>query len=103
MAEKRLYYLYHLQDHLATPSQKDIWKGLSLLEDILEKHRIFSRSLKLRPSLLKAPSEVCGTTLQAFGASVQGTKALRDDFLAVKQLAEDWYPSLLNNTPTSSS
>ena len=97
MGKKKLYYLTNLRKHVATPSQKDVWKGLSLLQEPLERRQIFKRPMEPDPSLLNLQRKL-GTTVPRFDASVQEPKAVRDAFLEVRVFAEDLYSSLLNKT-----
>ena len=103
MEEKKRNYLAHLNEHTATPSQKDVWGGLSLLQVPLKKRQIFDRPTEPEPNLLSIEQLLFGTAPQPFDASVQEPNAVRDHFLLAKQVAEDHFPSLRNKTSTSSS
>ena len=100
MAEKRSYYLTNLGGHVATPSQQDVWKGLSILKGPLKQRQMFNRPTELDPSLSKLRSLI-GTTVPPFDPSDQEPKEVRRFFLAVRQFAEKEFPSLLSKTSTS--
>ena len=94
MRKKKLVYLYDLDEHVATPSQKDVWKGLSYLEAPLKERRIFYRPSKSDPTL---------PPFLLFDFSKHEPEAVRDEFLLMKHIAEHHYPSLRTKTSTSSS
>jgi hypothetical protein len=101
MREKKRDYLSRLAAHIATPSQKDVWKGLSLLQVPLKHRQIFERPTEPDPDMLHL-LQLSGLTPQPFDASVQAPNAVRNNFLLMKDLAEDHFPSL-KRTSTSSS
>jgi hypothetical protein len=101
MREKKTAYLFNLGEHIATPSQKDVWEGLSLLRLPLKQRQIFERPTEPDPKILSLLL-LSGTTPQPFNAADHEPNAVRDHFLLVKRHAEDFFPSLLNRTSASS-
>jgi hypothetical protein len=98
MREKKRDYLSSLDGHIATPSQKDVWRGLSLLRVPLRKLQIFERPTEQDPDMLST-QPLFGETPRPFDSSAD---AVRDEFLRVKHYAESCLSSL-NITSTSSS
>jgi Fungal protein kinase len=100
MREKKTDYLSFLDGHVATSSQKDVWLGLRLLLHPLKQRQIFERPTELDPTGLLVLQRL-GRQPEPFDPSTLQPKAVRKDFLSVKELAEDTYPSL-TRTSTSS-
>jgi hypothetical protein len=101
MRDKKAGYLLSLDAHIATPSQKDVWRGLSLLRFPLRERHIFERPTEQDPNML-SPPPLFGKTPQPFDPSGPKPDAVQDDFLQVKHHAESHLPSL-NRASTSSS
>jgi len=105
LREKKLDYLDRLEEHEATASQEDVWNGLSYLEGPLERRRIFRRSKTKKP--VPDTLDVMDLTLPSRRKPLDpldlDPKSVRDEFLRVRRAAEGRYPSLLNQTSTSSS
>jgi hypothetical protein len=89
MRVKKGDYFFNLGKHVATPPQKDVWQGLSLLQVTLEQRKIFARPTE--PGLNGLNVRLLYGT-KPFDASVQEPKAVRDAFLVVRKFAEDHYP-----------
>jgi hypothetical protein len=100
MVKGKTHYLFNLHNHVATPSQKDVWKGLSHLRVPLEQGKIFNRPMKQNPSASPEMLEMLGAMPPPFDASLQEPEAVRDGFLSVKAAAEQIIPSLLSKTST---
>ena len=99
MREEKLDYLYNLEKHIATPSQKDVWRGLRVLQAPLKERQIFERPTEPDPELLSMYS----TLPKPFDPSLHEPNAVREEFLEVKSLAEEFLPSLLSKASPSSS
>ena len=97
MGREKYFYLTRINEHVATPSQKDVWEGLSCLRIPLNHRRIFIRPKQPDPNSLVAILRLLYDTV-SFDPSVQEPKAVRDHFLQVGHLAESHYPSLLNKS-----
>jgi hypothetical protein len=80
--------------HIPTSSQKDVWKGLSLLRIPLKERQIFERPTESNLSLYEF-------TPQPWDASLHEPNAVRKRCLELKDLAESYFPSL-SRTSTSS-
>ncbi|KIM31159.1 hypothetical protein M408DRAFT_254820 [Serendipita vermifera MAFF 305830] len=100
MRKNKRDYLSSLNNHIATPSQKDVWEGLYLLKVPLTERDIFERPTK--PNPLELSVQLLGPK-KSFDASVRAPEAVRHHFLLAKDAAEKYYSSLLNKTSTSSS
>jgi hypothetical protein len=101
MRKEKKDYLSRLKEHDATPSQKDVWEGLSILRDALKERQIFERPTAPDPKLISVWLSIGMEPPQLFNASVQKPNAVRDHFLLVKRYAEGRFPSL-KRTSTSS-
>lgn len=101
MWKDKTYYLSNLHKHIATPSQKDVWVGLSYLKVPLEQRQIFKRPTEPDPDILDIGDPNL-SSMTPFDALVQEPKAVRGHFLQVKHAVERRYPSLLIKPSTSS-
>jgi hypothetical protein len=102
MFKEKKAYLSFTGKHVATPSQKDVWEGLFLLQDVLDSRKIFTRPTEPRLNQRLLFPKLYPKTLQAFHTADQEPKAVCDAFLKVRAFTEDHYPSLLSKTSTSS-
>jgi len=101
MEKEKRNYLAYLNKHIATPSQKDVWGGLSLLNAYLKQRQIFERPTEPGQNVLSQslPSRLMPPP--PFYAWFHEPKTVRDDFLEVKRDAEKNFPSLRNKTSIS--